>query len=432
MSRFNIRRRLHTALARLQRWLAKDQFDDLREFVYLDEISVRSLLASTGEGGIVSETVDEEMRRRRSGSRAGGSLSIGPVSANSRVDTERERQNTTVETRNYDLIQSKFTRLYMSDVVEKKLSLHQIPIDGPVDEPFTGLPTSKLQRGDIIELRVNLSANLLFRLYQTIDYFADIFDDHIDSETEEILELIDSSFGNRIPVIGKAVDYKVVEGDDKILKKSDHVGDEEHAEDLEVVTLLNLDSLWVDPIQTLFDNERFVIYCRIEDVDVDRWYPLKVTRAINSLSPPTAQELNQQFRQGLEEARSQLSEMQNFSDWSTESAAQWGQEIQLYIEILEEEFSYYLSDGDKEQLLNETMENVELGDEVSQTARRKKILNECTDTFIGMSDVGPIDEETRQELRLKATRTAQSRSVVNYGNDESGFRIEAKTVAIYW
>lgn len=434
MIHLKIRQRLHSAVARLQRWLAIDQFDDLREFVYLDEISVRSLLASTGEGGIVSETVSEEMRRRRSGSSAGGKLGAGPASVNSRVDEERVRQDTTTETRNYDLIQSKFTTLYKSDVVEKKLSLDQIPLeDEPAEEPFSGLVTTDLKRGDVVELRVNLSANLLFRLYQTIDYFADVFEDQIDSETQEMMELIESSLGNRVPVIGKAVDYRVVGVDGKTtIKRSDDLtdGEEKNAKDLEIVTLLNLDSLWVDPIQTLFSNERFIVYCRVEDVDLDRWYPLKLTRAINSLSEPTAKELNQQFRQRLEEARNQLSELRDFTDWSAGSAARWGQDIEQYTASLEDEYDLEVFEDEQRRLLRETMENVKLGHETSQTAQRKKVLNAYTDAVIEMFDLDAIDHEKRQELRSDT-----SKSIQNDGETEStdeAFRIQSKTVAIYW
>ena len=435
MTRLKIRQRLHSVATRIQRWLIKNQFDDLREFVYLDEISVRSLLASTGEGGIVSETVDEEMRRRRSGSSAGGSVSAGPASVNASVSEEREHQETKIETRNYDLIQSKFTRLYKSGVVEKQLSLDQIPTgDESAEEQFSGLTVSDLERGDVVEIRVNLSANLLFRLYRTIDYFTGAFEDQIDSETEEMLELIGNSLDNRIPVIGKAVDYKVVdsEEDGKTIKRSCELSSEEDGEDLEVVTLLNLDSLWVDPIQTLFSNDRFVIYCRVENKDIDRWYPLKVTRAINSISEPTAQELNREFRQGLEQARSQLSELQNFTDWSADSAAQWGQDIQQYTESLEDEYGQDVSDDEQEQLILEAMGTIDLGDEVSNTAQRKKVLNAYTDAFIQMFELDPIDDHKRQELRPDATNSAQGSDVVSSADEDDVFRIEAKTVAMYW
>ncbi len=428
---------MYSVVSRLQRWLANSQFDDLREFVYLDEISVRSLLASTGEGGIVSETVDEEMRRRRSGSSVGGSISAGSASVNAKVSEESEHQRTTVETRNYDLIQSKFTRLYRSDVVEKKLSLDQIPKeDESVDDPFSGLATSELTRGDVVELRVNISANLLFRLYRAIDYFADAFEDQIDSDIEEMLELIGSSLGNRIPVVGKAVDYKVVDEEDgKTIKRSAELDSDEKvdAEDLEIVTLLNLDSLWVDPIQTLFNNDRFVVYCRVEDVDIDRWYPLKVTRAINSLSEPAAENLNREFERGLQDIRNQLSEIQNFTDWSTDSAAQWSRDIQQYTESLEDEYDQDVSEDEQEQLIVEALGTVDVGDEVSQTAQRKKVLNAYTDSFIEMLDLDPIGDEKRQQLRSDASETVGAGNQIDELDGSSNvFRIEAKAVAMYW
>jgi len=154
---------------------------------------------------------------------------VGPGSVNAGVSEEREHQETKIETRNYNLIQSKFTRLYKSDAVERKLSLDQIPIEEEsVEEEFLGLTISDLKRGDVVELRVNLKANLLFRLYRTVDYFDEAFEDQIDSETEEMLELIDSSLGNRIPVVGEAVDYKVVEREEgeKKIKRSDELSND--------------------------------------------------------------------------------------------------------------------------------------------------------------------------------------------------------------
>ncbi|WP_147376707.1 hypothetical protein [Halopiger aswanensis] len=79
------------------------------------------------------------------------------------------------------------------------------------------------------------------------------------------------------------------------------------------------------------------------------------------------------------------------------------------------------------------MRTVDVGDEVSQTAQRKKILNAYTDSFIEMFDLDPIGVEKRQQLRSETLATGE---VVDQNNklDESSnvFRIEAKTVAMYW
>jgi len=201
---------------------------------------------------------------------------------------------------------------------------------------------------------------------------------------------------------------------------------------LEVVTLLNLDSLWADPIRTLFNNDRFVIYCRVEDVDIDRWYPLKVTRAINSLSKPAAKSLNQEFRRGLEETRSQLSELQSFTDWSVDSALQWSKDIEEYTESLEDEYDQNVSEDEQEQLMQEAMGAVDLGNEVSQTAQRKSILEDYTDAFIKMFGLDPISAEKRQELRADTSRSTQRGRVLSSSDEDEAFRIETNTVALYW
>lgn len=435
MTRLQIRHRLHKLVLRLQRWLARDRFDQLREFVYLDEISVRSLLASTGEGGILSERVNEEMRRRRTGSRSSASVPTSAGSVGVQSSAEQEVQTTVAETRSFNLIQSKFTRLYNSDTVEKKLSLEQIPSDGDAEKSFSGLSVDDLGRSDIIELRVNLSANLLFRLYQTIDYFSDAFEDEIGPETEEMLDLIETSLGNSIPVVGRASDYQVVDEGEKIIKRRDQVENdgEESAQDLEIVTLLNLDSLWVDPIQTLFSNDEFVIYCRVEAVDVDRWYPLKVTRAINSLSEETAKELNQQFRLSLEETRNRLSEMQGLTDGASNTAVRWAQDIQQYSESLEQEYNLHISEDEQSELIQEALGEVELDHEDSQTAQRKRVLDAYTDALIEKFDLVSIDPEERQQLRPEVSASGYTvYQTENLDEGSDAFRIEAKTVALYW
>jgi len=167
-----IRNGLRRIMAWFHRLLVRDQFDEVREFVYLDEISVRSLLASTGEGGIPTETVEQDVRttRKKRGGSAG--VSAGPAKIGAKGGTEREVQTSVEERRNYDLTQSKFTRLHNSDAVNTKLALSQVP-DEATDTEFSGLATDDLERGDTIEVRVDISANLLFRLYQMMEYFGD-------------------------------------------------------------------------------------------------------------------------------------------------------------------------------------------------------------------------------------------------------------------
>lgn len=434
---------IRSGLWKLARWverrLGPGRFDEVREFVYLDEVSVRSLLASTGEGGIPSETVDESIRSTQVGGGGSASVPTGAGSVGVEGSATHEVTESTTEVRNYDLIQSKFTKLHKSDAVQRKLSLEHIPATGGSGEKFSELSVDALERGDVIELRVNLSANLLFRLYQTVDYFADAVEDEIDSETEEVLDLIETSLGNSIPVIGRAIDYRVVEENGaKVIKHRSQIdAGEEDADNgttqpLEIVTLLQLDNLWVDPIQTLFSNDEFVLYCRVEDVDIASWYPLKVTRAISSLSPETAEELHHEFRAGLQEAEKQLSEAQNLSAWSGASVSRWVRDIAQYTVALEDEYDINVSQDDRRDLLEAAMDTVEFATEDSDTAKRKVLLEAYTDAVVDRFGLDPIDQEDQLHLRQESLTQATEHEHQDSLDENDAVRIEAKTVALYW
>lgn len=428
-----IRSGLRRIVAWLHRWLARDQFDEVREFVYLDEISVRSLLASTGEGGIPTETVEQDVRTTRKKRDGSAGVSAGPAKIGAKGGTEREVQTSVEERRNYDLTQSKFTRLHNSDAVNTKLALSQIP-DGTTDTVFSGLTTDDLERRDIIEVRVDTSANLLFRLYQMMEYFGDALEGELDREAEENLRLIELSLGDSIPIVGTAIDYRVVETDGKkTIELASTVNEEEvdQVYDLEIVTLLNIDDLWADPIHTLFNEDEFVMYCRVEDVDIDTWHPLKATRAIGSLSQNAADELNREIVRGLEAMRTQLSEMKGLEDWSVDSMTGLAQDIAGYTERLEDEYDVEISDDDQRQLIQEARRNADTSYEDSTTAQRKAVLNAYTDAFEEKFGLDSIDPDERQRLRPR-TYAADGLVTESYSDEDDVFRIEAKTVALYW
>lgn len=341
-------------------------------------------------------------------------------------------QTSVEERRNYDLTQSKFTRLHNSDAVNTKLALAQVRNETG-DEKFTSLPIADLVRGNIIEVRVDISANLLFRLYQMMDYFGDALEGELDPETKENLRVIELSLGDAIPIVGTTIDYRVVEkGGEKTIKPASTI-DEDEADrmyDLEIVTLLNIDDLWADPIHTLFNDDEFIMYCRVEDVDIDLWHPLKVTRAIGSLSQNAADDLNQEIVRGLEEMRNQLSEMKGLEDWSAGPLSGLAQDITAYSKRLAEEYDVTITESDQGQLIQDAHRNADTTYEDSSTAQRKEVLNAYTDAFEERFGLDPIGPDQRQELRPETY--ASDDIVTESSNDDDAFRIEAKTVALYW
>lgn len=428
-----VRNRLRRIVAWLHRWLTEDQFEGVREFVYLDDISVRSLLASTGEGGIPTEKVEQDVRTTRKKLRGDAGASSGAAKIRGTVGTEREVQTSVEERQNFDLTQSKFTRLYKSDAINTKLSLEDVSNDSD-EQDFTELRTGDLERGDILELRVNISANLLYRLYQIMEYMGDALEGEIDQETKESFKLIELSLGNSIPIVGTSIDYRVVESNDqKTIKLAANINEEEVDEvyKLKIVTLLNVDYLWTDPIHTLFNDEEFVIYCRVEHVDVDVWHPLKITRAWGSLSQEAADQLNKRILQVLEDVRNELSEIKGFGNDSNNLESSIVKDIPQYTERLSEEYDVTVTEDDQQKLLAEARANVNSSYEESSTALRKDIFNSYTHAFEDKFGLDSIAPEKRQELRL-TTSTSETVLPKSSNENDDVFRIEGKAVAIYW
>jgi hypothetical protein len=365
----------------------------------------------------------------------GGSagVSAGPAKIGAKGGKEREVQTSVEERRNYDLTQSKFTRLHNSDAVNTKLALSQIP-DAANATVFSGLRTHDLERGNIIEVRVDISANLLFRLYQVMEYFGDALEGELDREAEENLRLIELSLGDSIPIVGTAIDYRVVETDGQKTIELASTVDEEDVDkvfDLEIVTLLNIDDLWAEPIHMLLNEDEFVMYCRVENVDIDVWHPLKVTRAIGSLSQDAADELNREIVRGLEAMRSKLSEMKGLEDWSVDSVTGLAPVIADFSERLEHEYGMTISEDDQRQLIQEAHENADTSNEESTTAQRKQVLNAYTDAFEEMFGLDSIGPEERQRLR-PVSYTADGLVTESSSDEDDVFTMEAKTVALYW
>lgn len=429
-----IRNWIRRFVAWLHRRLSRDQFEEVREFIYLDEISVRSLLASTGEGGIPTESVEQDVRTTRTMGGGGAGLSTGVANFDVKGGREREVQMSVEERRNYDLTQSKFTRLHNSDTVQTKLELSQTKNDTDARE-FSGLPSGDLERGDIIEVRVDISAHLLFRLYQILDYFGDAIEDELDQEAKENLRLIELSLGNSIPIEGTAIDYCVVEENgQKAIELASAAKDQDADQvyELKIMTLLNVDDLWVDPIHTLFNDNEFLIYCRVEDVDLDVWHPLKVTRALGSLSPEAADDLNNEIMTELEAMRKQLSGMKALEDFSVDAMSVLAQDIAEYSDRLENEYDITVTEDEYGQLVRGAHRLAETSHQVSPTARRKEILNAFTDCFEEMFDLDAIEPGERQMLRPETKDIGGNGRESLSEEQEEVFRIEAKTVAVYW
>jgi hypothetical protein len=171
---------------RQRRWRrdAKRSAELIREFVYLDEVSVFSLLASK-DGMIATEVTDTHastLMTETSGSFTASGAIVG-ASAGTKAQASDAR---TTQVLRKAIIQSTFRDLYVR--VRDSLAIAPVPdndrpplINSVADLKPDGsrawvLDPAALRRGQLIELTVELEAEPLFQARTVVSTFLDIFE----------------------------------------------------------------------------------------------------------------------------------------------------------------------------------------------------------------------------------------------------------------
>ncbi|RLM33028.1 hypothetical protein DVK01_19120 [Haloarcula sp. Atlit-120R] len=268
-----------------------DDPEPLREFIYLDETSVVSLLASL-EGEITeslitrSESVNRELGKSNKG------LSYKGTGYN-RTNESETLERSGSETIQRSVIQSRFDELY-----EARQNQLLLPSEG-------GLKLEDVSRSEIIELDGYVNVAESYRVFKILEYLTDTFEDI--EELEESIEdipreeldavsgFLSSLYGDQVPVKIDAANYRIVEGHIQHIHNLDSA---EEGKPISIVAYLNRDSLWDDPLTVFSDNTEFTIYGRVISNEVD-WTPLRLTRVLEDHFPDQARQVNMALKTAL-------------------------------------------------------------------------------------------------------------------------------------
>ena len=201
----------------------------LREFVYLDDPSVYSLLASR-RGAVETDFTDTETASVTAELNAG--LTLGPSDSGGTAGWRRQSgRSTTAQVVRKSSAQARFKELLDSET--DRLLLHAQPRRPPplLDlaaelDDLTATPndwvvdTSRLKRGDLLELEVALEADPAFKLAETMNAFTRLVGEdtaalglgNVDGHEEAtaLTRLLDQLLGDLIPIRARAVNYEQV------------------------------------------------------------------------------------------------------------------------------------------------------------------------------------------------------------------------------
>ncbi|WP_406076163.1 hypothetical protein [Streptomyces virginiae] len=287
----------------------------LREFIYLDEVSVTSLLASI-LGAIPSEITEKLTNSTRSERSIGVNMGARDATFKPNAGIKRE----TTRTNDYQVlrkasIQATFRDLYSN--VEPSLILRADPLPEnisklkrrirtsqtrPLAVPPWIVPSADLRRGGLLELEVELRADAIFRISTIIASVESILSQspalaaemgtHQLQTASEINGFLRELMSGLIPIKCRAVDYDAttVAGSDFLIQKEifPHLPEvyEQERKPLYLVGVLEEALFWKDIRRVLFSSSPVRVLCRVGRHGIqDSWSPIKLYEVLREVAP---------------------------------------------------------------------------------------------------------------------------------------------------
>lgn len=282
--------------------------EPLREFVYLDEVSVFSLLASR-IGALATDFSDTESSSLTSEVKGGGGISVPGAKAqvSSRVSAGDTRGTQVMRK---STVQSTFRELYGyvrdSLVVHPGLDEGEMPSfqrtsdlvrEARHDSEWV-IAADRLTRGQLFEVEVSLYADASFRTSVIFSTVLDFLEELPPTMNREVLanvimgtRILDKLLVGLVPVRGTAVHYSSVTVDDQELIVHKAVvaqlaGLQELARPVHVVGVAEEDLFWRDIRRVLFSGSRYRMLCRLgRDGVHPNWTPVKLIDVLEGVAP---------------------------------------------------------------------------------------------------------------------------------------------------
>lgn len=388
----------------------------LREFVYLDEVSVVSLLASLTQE-VTQARTDTDTTEKQEGWRAKIKGKLPFIS--SEVDEHSLKiDRDTEEVVRRSEIQSKFDELYSETSPHFELQNQQ----------EVGKDISDISEGGVAEVEVEFSAHELFHYYKAFQSLIDTAEGaeyEFNDEDKQIVEILGSLFGDQIPVVGELQEYRLVEGE---LRPTGTV-DEDESEPLLIVGTLDPDMMWQEASQFLFEDNQYTAYVRIPEPEIqNEWDPLKLTRVIRSISPRIGDQLGAVLDEALRQAKQEINKT-SIENLAVEDGLVDAHHHD-YFDHIEEGYDITVSDEERLQMVESAHESTTSPEGASDYEIESEVLKDATDSIEENKDV-ELDRENLSDFRSDLLDQQQNEQAQGSSEDSQNY-LEVSFVAIYW
>lgn len=283
----------------------------LREFVYLDEVSLRSLLSSqTGEVTDTKSEQSSDAQQIQLDSTIGAHATLlAKAELASRFQTTN---SSTLQTSRKATVQSWFREFHSLPGLRLIEPGHEAPVTADTSDLLAIenisilAPAATLERGALVEFRVKLSADPVFHLGTMMSEFTGMVDDSPElfvgnsalasvNEAQPINKILQRLLAGLIPIRAEAVDYAVVKIDEVeyVAHRASVAGLGLNERRLEIVGVTEHLAYWKDIRRVLFAQAEFTMLCRVARNGLQpSWTPVKLGDLFQAVAPDMVDQIN--------------------------------------------------------------------------------------------------------------------------------------------
>ena len=437
----------------------------LREFVYLDEVSVYSILASR-KGAIPTEFTESQTASRHSD--VGSSIGVGTGLINARLDSKlhaSELRGSQVLRKS--IIQTSFKELYEIERAALALTplgrdsvptVHSVPdlesrLDREPKDPWLVDPRT-IRRGELMELEVELETDPIFRMTSIITTLRELMEDneHLFGnqlpaklpEMRSLARVLDNLLVGLVPIRGRLVDYSWanIASRDVLVHRLllDQLSPDTSLTVYPafVVGVAQHDLFWKDIRRVLFSQAQYTVFCRIAVSGLaNRWHPVKIAGVLAGIVPQF-DEMIRNFSDQAIEAMHGAGDIQETPIDNDEQS--WKGIMKEYAQQILTHHGLSLDSGVISSMIDTISPEPDWLDSVDGRRSVFAKMTQCLDDALGIQICGELAYRTRNAVIQNA---GASNRPVHQTQHRDGYRsasipgnqerfLDAEIIAIYW
>lgn len=283
----------------------------LREFVYLDAVSLHSLLVS--QKATIPTEVSQAISRAEQ-AELSGTVSADALVAKSESAARYQTSNSnTLQSSRKAVIQTLFKEFRdlpldfkLASPNDAPASLNDVRSIESADASQGVEPATALVRGTLVEIEVTLAVDPVFKLGSMMTEYSAMADEYpamfgaqgslsFLRETEPIMRVLDRFLAGLIPVKAIASNHVVVESEGKefVAHKKAIEGLDVKYRPLHIVGVTEHLGYWKDIRRVLFSEGQFTMLCRVARSGIQQeWTPVKLADLFSDVAPDFVGQIN--------------------------------------------------------------------------------------------------------------------------------------------